>query len=147
MLSVWRILPNSSYGDDKEKKNAPSTSPAPIKKNNQLVDTTNIPNNKELSIEATKETGTIKKEDNNPEQSEKRKEVNCLNEECQGKHLLKDCPKTTEDRKKKIFKDFYATNKSRPTVSAIKSSIQYEMSDGKFSGMLEGSVTVVINGD
>ena len=63
-----------------------------------------------------KSDSTIKKV-RNDRRSSKRKESEwtdpCLNPDCDGKHPLKDCPNTSDDRKKELFDEHYKNKKAK----------------------------------
>lgn len=85
--------------------------------------------------------------DQNNKIMQKKKEIECLNKACNGKHLLKDCPSTTEALKKEIYREYYSTQNNEPTFSSVTAPQVSTAPNGKFFGMLEDKIEVIIDGD
>ena len=87
------------------------------------------------------------KTENNGNTLDDKKGIECLNKACNGKHLLKDCPNTTDALKKELYRGYYSNMNNKPTVSSVKSPHVSAATNGKFNGKIEDTVHVVINGD
>ena len=69
----------------------------------------------------------------------------CPNPDCPGKHLLKDCPNTSPQRKRELYKELKTGKKSLSRVSC--SPPQNLRGSGRFQGTLADAVPVTIHGD
>lgn len=115
-----------------------SVNPRNIRKQGK---TSNVPN------------GTYSKDIQNRKEERKtvRFEDNCLNPECNGKHLLKDCPNTSPERNKELYDKFYKIKDTKKLKRVKSNPSSYPHSpnvdDGRFRVALEDTVFEVVLGD
>ena len=88
-----------------------------------------------------------------------KKAPSCLNPACEGFHLVKDCPKTDETKKRELLKNFHETRRARSSIMALNeashlnkvpntvSTSEPLANSGKYKAMLADHIDVVINGD